>query len=289
MKIITAEHMGMCFGVRDALQITADVQAPAQVTIHGELVHNPQVLRQLHARGFAMQTETHRHAQIPGTPRVLITAHGISRRQQDALVAAGKELVDTTCPLVRKAHAAAQKLAAEARHVVVIGRAGHVEVEGLTGDLSSFTIVSRKEDVETWPFERLGVVCQTTTPEADARAILHAIRTRNPHADIRYIDTICQPTKDRQSAMETLLDEADIVVVVGGRNSNNTRQLVRRCADRGIPAFHIEHADELRPDWFTGCATVGLTAGTSTLPETIDAVRQALEQIAALHAAPLSR
>jgi 4-hydroxy-3-methylbut-2-en-1-yl diphosphate reductase len=181
--------------------------------------------------------------------------------------------------LVTRAHEAAQSLEKAGYHVLVIGKPGHVEVEGIIGDLRAFEVIADPSQVRTYPERRLGIMCQTTTPSAHADAIRAAIALKNPHAEIRFIDTICQPTKNHQAALHTLLDQVDAVVVVGGRNSNNTQQLVRRCQERCLPTHHVQSADDLRPEWFDGIATVGLTAGTSTLDETIEEVYQALVQI----------
>jgi 4-hydroxy-3-methylbut-2-enyl diphosphate reductase len=222
-----------------------------------------------------MTSESARQA-LPETRDVLITAHGISQRERERLESAGKRLIDTTCPLVRHAHEAALRLAGEGFHVLVIGRPGHVEVQGLIEDLPSHDIVQSVDDVKTWPHARMGIVCQTTTPPKLAEQISAAIRTQNPHAEIRYRNTICQPTRDRQQAVERLCQDVEAVVVVGGANSNNTRQLVALCRAQGKPAFHVQTADDLKPAWFEGVHTVGLTAGTSTLDETIDAVHERL-------------
>ena len=278
MKVIRADVMGMCFGVRDALQVIADVERPQAVTIHGELVHNEAVLTQLHARGFRMLDEAARH-EVPATGTVLITAHGVSRAERRRLEEAGKQLVDTTCPLVARAHQAAQKLQAQGYHVLVIGRRGHVEVQGIIGDLHSFAVIQGPDEVTTYPFRRLGIMCQTTAPARHVRQIREAVAARNPHADIRFLDTVCHPTKDHQHALERLLERVEAVVVVGGRNSNNTRELVARCREHGVPAFHIQAAADLRADWFAGVQTVGLTAGTSTLDATIDEVYEALVRL----------
>jgi 4-hydroxy-3-methylbut-2-en-1-yl diphosphate reductase len=106
-----------------------------------------------------------------------------------------------------------------------------------------------------------------------------AIEAKNPHAEIRFIDTICHPTKDHQKALERLMDEVEAMIVVGGHNSNNTRQLVLRCAAHGLPAYHVQGPEDLRPEWFDGVETVGLTAGTSTLDDTIDAVEYAMQHM----------
>jgi 4-hydroxy-3-methylbut-2-enyl diphosphate reductase len=280
MKVIRADVMGMCFGVRDALQIIAGINEPGAVTIHGELVHNEAVLVQLGARGFRMVGETKRD-QVPQTATVLITAHGVSDRERRRLEEAGKELVDTTCPLVARAHAAARKLHEAGCHVLVIGRPGHVEVQGVVEDLDSYDILQSVDDVRRYPFRRLGIMCQTTATARQVQEIRAAVAARNPHADIRFIDTVCQPTKAHQQALEDLLDQVEAVVVVGGQNSNNTRQLAARCRERGVPAFHVQSAADLRPGWLAGIETVGLTAGTSTLDETIEDVYQALLRLGA--------
>jgi 4-hydroxy-3-methylbut-2-enyl diphosphate reductase len=275
MQVLKADVLGMCFGVRDALAVIEGLDRPQEVTIHGELVHNEQVLARLKARGFHQVQETRRHS-LPVTETVLITAHGVSQTERRRLEKAGKRLVDTTCPLVTRAHDAARKLHTAGYHVLVIGKPGHVEVQGVIEDLASFDVIEAPEDVRRYGQARLGIMCQTTTPVAHADAIRAAVAVKNPHADIRFIDTICHPTKDHQAALLRLLDQVQAVVVVGGRNSNNTRQLVLRCQERGLPAYHVQSAADLRPEWFDGIATVGLTAGTSTLDETIDEVHEAL-------------
>lgn len=278
MKVIRADAMGMCFGVRDALQIAELVERPERVTIHGELVHNRAVLVQLQSRGFRITPEGHRRP-LPNTPEVLVTAHGVSDVERQRLEAAGKRIIDTTCPLVRRVHRAARSLSAQGYHVLVIGRPGHVEVQGIVEDLAEYNVLERPDDVRAYVNDKLGVVCQTTTPPKWAEEIRTAIRAHNPRATIHYVDTICQPTLDRQQALARLLRLVDAVVVVGGRNSNNTRQLVTRCRDFGVPALHVQSADNLDPKWFDvlgRCEAVGLTAGTSTLESTIQKVYEVL-------------
>ncbi len=275
MDIIRAEVMGMCFGVRDALKALDAVAHPGDVTIHGELVHNEVVLDRLEARGFR-QVGEHARRELPLTETVLITAHGISQAERARLEAAGKQLLDTTCPLVTRAHHAAQKLQAEGYHVLLIGKRGHVEVQGVIEDLHSYDVIQGPEEVRRYPHRRLGIMCQTTTPARLVARVRSAVAELNPDAEIRFLDTVCHPTKDHQKALEDLLGQVEAVVVVGGRNSNNTRELVARCRERGLPAYHVQGAADLDAAWFRGLRTVGLTAGTSTLDETIDDVYRAL-------------
>jgi 4-hydroxy-3-methylbut-2-enyl diphosphate reductase len=210
---------------------------------------------------------------------VLITAHGVSDTERQRLEMANKQLIDTTCPLVRRVHEAAFELQAEDRHVLIIGKRGHVEVQGIVEDLKSYDVIGSAEEVRMYESRRLGIVCQTTVPPDVVDAVCVRIRFCNLPADIRFVDTICEPTRLRQRAILGLLNRVDAVVVVGGRNSNNTRQLVRLCQENLTPALHIECADELEPMWFDDVETVGLTAGTSTLDSTIDEVYEALVRI----------
>lgn len=276
MDVRRAAEAGMCFGVRDALAAMRAIDAPGEVTIHGELVHNPAVLAELTERGFRQSPEVGR--AVPATPAVLVTAHGISERERARLAGRGKRILDTTCPLVAKAHQAAQMLQAEGRRVVVLGRRDHVEVRGIVEDLRGAIVVADIADIGCWFESRLGVVAQTTTQVAVAEALLAVIRERNPAADVRFVDTVCSPTRSRIAALEALLPDVDGVVVVGGRHSNNTRQLVVRAESAGVPTLHVEGACDLVPPWLAGKRIVGLTAGTSTLDATIDEVEAALRR-----------
>lgn len=278
MRVIRAEAMGMCFGVRDALAVARGLPRPTETTIYGELVHNEAVRRELGARGFRQVAEDARGRGLP-TALVMITAHGVSDRERGELRARGHELIDTTCPLVEKAHAAARRFSDEGRHVVVLGRPGHVEVRGLVGDLRSWSVVAGPDEVATWPCARIGVVCQTTFPEAEARRLRDAIATANGHADVAFQDTVCEPTKQRMRAVKALARRVQAIVVVGGRNSNNTRQLVRACEAAGRSAFHVQGPDDLDFGALARFSVVGLTAGTSTQDGAIDAVERALRAV----------
>jgi 4-hydroxy-3-methylbut-2-enyl diphosphate reductase len=277
MRVIRAEQLGLCFGVRDALVAIGRIPEPAGVLIHGQLVHNEIVVAELESRGFSTRDESRREdpgASLPA--RVVITAHGVSDRERRRLEALGAELIDTTCPLVRRAHDAARTLQAEGCHVLVIGRKGHVEVVGITGDLDGFHVIEDERDVLSFGEPRLGIVSQTTIPEHRVAALRALVVERNPGAEVRFIDTVCLPTKEHQRSLERLLGEVEAVVVVGGLHSNNTRELVELCRRRGRPAFHVRDAAGLDPRALSRFAVVGLTAGTSTLDRTIDEVHSAL-------------
>ena len=276
MEVRLADHLGMCFGVRDAIALARDLAAAGPVTILGDLVHNPDVVAELDAAGAlrARQPEEVR------TDTVLLTAHGTAARDRLQLEQAGRQVHDAVCPLVQRVHQALARLQADGRHPVIIGQAGHVEVRGLVGDLDEYTIVLCEEDLEALRgHSRLGVVAQTTQPIDKVRALVAALRRRFPEADVRFIDTVCQPTKDRQEALHRLAAVSDAVVVVGGPDSNNSRKLTELARRLGRPAFQVASAAELRPEWFTGVRIVGLTAGTSTPDRIIREVQQQLEAL----------
>lgn len=290
MRVILADSFGICFGVRDALVKMREIEKPVDVTVFGQLVHNPAVLQEMERRGFVRVEEAERRAaDAVTTPKVLITAHGVSDRERAQLAAGGRELIDTTCPLVRKAHRAALALAQAEFFVVVIGKKGHVEVRGLTGDLpeGSYEVVESAEGVRCYGAARIGVMAQTTTVERAAREIVARVRERNERAEVRWVNTICMPTRERQAALERLLEEADVLVAVGGHESKNTRELVTRAREAGVRAVHVEGPEELCEEMFGAEEVVGLTAGTSTLPETVEEARLRLEgfHVASVHVA----
>ena len=279
MRIIVAEHFGMCFGVRDAIAQAEQLARQGPLTILGELVHNPVVRERLRAQGIG---ETSLAQTRSTSDRVMITAHGASDKKRAEWRAAGFDVADGTCPLVRHAHEQLKELVAAGFFPVVIGKSGHVEVEGLIGDFPETVVVNTRADISKLPQRaRYGIISQTTQPIDFVRDIVDLIRRSHPDAEVRFVDTVCRPTKDRQLALRKLIADAEAVVVVGGRKSNNTRQLVETCRAAGKTAFHIERAEELRADWFAKIDVVGLTAGTSTLSETVRAVHEGLLQITA--------
>ena len=277
MRILRAAHLGMCFGVRDAISLALDYAEAGPLTILGDLVHNPSVLRALDAKGIAVAQDVGQVA----TPTLMVTAHGTSERTLSRTRALGLTVVEATCPLVRVAHRAVTSLARDGYHVVIVGQRNHVEVRGLTGDLDRFDVVLEDADVlalEEHP--RIGVAAQTTQPLEKVRRLVDLIRNRFPGSEVRLLDTVCKPTKDRQSAAIEMARQADVVIVVGGRASNNTRELVSTCARHCPRVHHVEVDADLRPEWFDGAEVVGLTAGTSTPDEVIDRVEARAHEIA---------
>src|SRR4029453_15063493 len=259
MHIIRAAHLGMCFGVRDAITLALEQADAGPLTILGDLVHNPSVLSALEAKGIAV---AHQVADVR-TPTLMGTAHRTSDRTLARTRALGLTVVEATCPLVRVAHRAVAALARQGYHVVVVGQRDHVEVRGLTGDLDRFDVVLEDEDVlalEEHP--RFGVAAQTTQSVEKVRHLVDLIRRRFPRSDVRFLDTVCKPTKERQSAALEMARQADVVIVVGGRSSNNTRELVKTCARYCARVHHVQADADVRPEWLDAARGGGVTAGT---------------------------
>jgi 4-hydroxy-3-methylbut-2-enyl diphosphate reductase len=203
----------------------------------------------------------------------MVTAHGTSERSLAKTRALGLTVVEATCPLVRVAHRAVAAFARDGYHVVIVGQRDHVEVLGLTGDLDSFDVVLEEADIEALDeHARIGVASQTTQPVEKVREMAAMIRRRFPRSEVRVLDTVCKPTKDRQAAAIEMARQADVVIVVGGRSSNNTRELVRTCARYCERVHHVQSEADVRAGWFDAVEVVGLTAGTSTPDDVIDRV-----------------
>ena len=276
MRILRATHLGMCFGVRDAIALALEHADAGPLTILGDLVHNPTVLDALAAKGVAAARDV---SQVR-TGTVMVTAHGTSQRTLARTRALGLTVVEATCPLVHVAHRAVAALARDGYHIVIVGQRDHVEVRGLTDDLDAFDVVLNEEDVLALDeHPRIGVAAQTTQAIEKVRRIVASIRRRFPASDVRFFDTVCKPTKERQTAAVDMARQADVVIVVGGASSNNTRELVKTCALYCPRVHHVQTGADLRPEWFLGAEIVGVTAGTSTPDEVIESVEARIRQI----------
>ncbi len=276
MRIVRAQHLGMCFGVRDAITLAFEHAASRPLTILGDLVHNATVSASLRTAGIAI---AHEIADVR-TETVMVTAHGASARRIDATRARGHQVIEATCPLVHVAHRAVTALVRNGFHPVIIGRRGHVEVRGLTEDLAAFDVIDREDDVgRLAPHPRIGIAAQTTQSLEHVRHLVACVRRRFPESDVRFIDTVCQPTKQRQAAAVDLARQCDVVVVVGGADSNNTRELVTTCGRFCARVHHVQTDDDLRSDWFRGAELVGITAGTSTPDHIVDRVEQRIQDL----------
>jgi 4-hydroxy-3-methylbut-2-enyl diphosphate reductase len=274
MKIIRAEHLGMCFGVRDAIALAVATAGREPLTILGDLVHNETVLAGLRAKGIRFEQKS---ADVE-TQAVMVTAHGASERVINETRRRGLNVLEATCPLVHVAHRALTKLVCEGFHPVIIGKRDHVEVRGMTEDLDAFDVVLCEEDIKKLHERpRFGVISQTTQRIEKARRLVQLLRERFPKSEVRFIDTVCQPTKQRQIAAVEIAKKSSVVIVIGGAHSNNTHELVKTCSQFCPRVHHVQTAEDLRAEWFFADDMVGITAGTSTPDAVIDMVERRLQ------------
>jgi len=283
MKIIRADHLGMCFGVRDAIALARETAQQEPLTVLGDLVHNETVLAELRAEGI-------RVAQAPAdaaTRTVMITAHGASDRRLNETRGRGLKVLEATCPLVHVAHHSLARLVRAGFHPVIIGQRDHVEVRGMTEDLAEFDVILGEDDLaKLCERPRFGVIAQTTQPIDKVRGLVQLLREQFPQSEVRFIDTVCQPTKQRQNAAIELAQKCSVVVVIGGAHSNNTRELVNTCRRHCSRVYHVQTSADLQGDWFCAEDVVGVTAGTSTPDHIIARVEQMLHELAHRYAGP---
>ena len=282
--ILLAEPRGFCAGVDRAIEIVERALAKfgAPIYVRHEIVHNTFVVNDLKQKGAIFIEDL---ADVPPGATLVFSAHGVSKAVQQEARDRGFHIFDATCPLVTKVHVEVAKLAQEGYEFIMIGHKGHPEVEGTLGQLESgIHLVEDVADVaRVQPAQqtKLAVVTQTTLSVDDAAEIMAAVRVRFPQVREPKQQDICYATQNRQDAVKLLSPQVDLVIVVGSPTSSNSNRL-RELAERlGTPAYMVDSAAELRPEWFTGVARVGLTAGASA-PEVL--VRDVLEHIKALGA-----
>ena len=279
MEIRRARHAGACYGVKRALQLVEEAirTSPRPVYTLGPLIHNPQVVEDLKARGVTMVDSIDAIEQ--GT--IVIRSHGVA----PAIIAEAKakhlEVLDATCPHVSKAQAAASELAAAGYRVVVVGERGHPEIEGISAYAGDQVLVVQGPDElpDFNPSVKIGVIAQTTQTNASLQKVIKALKTRGIQPKTQ--NTICFATRQRQAAATELAQKVDVMLVVGGRNSSNTTRLAELCAAACTKTHHVEKPEELATEWFNSARSVGITAGASTPEDQIVAVEQHLAALVA--------
>jgi 4-hydroxy-3-methylbut-2-enyl diphosphate reductase len=284
MQVLLANPRGFCAGVDRAIDIVERALElfGRPIYVRHEVVHNRYVVERLRGLGAIFVEELN---EVPHGATVIFSAHGVSHAVVEQARRRALTVFDATCPLVTKVHMEVQRYAREGRDVILIGHAGHPEVEGTLGRFDAsgggrMHLVQNLADVATLTVHdplKLAFVTQTTLSMDDTAAIVAALRARFPQLATPRREDICYATQNRQDAVKKLLEHCDVLLVVGSRASSNSNRL-RELADRaGVPGYLIDGPAELRPEWFTGKRAVGVTAGASA-PELL--VQQVLEQLA---------
>ena len=271
MRVLLAQPRGFCAGVVRAIDIVerALIKYGPPIYVRHEIVHNRHVVEDLRLRGAVFVDELD---EVPEGAITVFSAHGVAKKVQDEAMSLGLPVIDATCPLVAKVHAEGRRYASQDREIVLIGHAGHAEVEGTIGQIpAKVHLVQTAEDVDTLAVrdgEKLAYVTQTTLSVDDTRGIIQALQTRFPTIQGPDVRDICYATQNRQQAVRDLAQQVDVLLVVGSRNSSNSNRLRELGEELGCPSYLIDDEAGLQPEWFAGAQTVGLTAGASA-PEVL--------------------
>ncbi len=270
MDVKIARTAGFCWGVRrtvDKVTEVADQRRGPVVTL-GPIIHNPQAVARFREKGVGTVNAV---GDVGDGTTIVVRTHGAVRDEFERAEHRGLEVVDGTCPYVKYPQGMAQRLSREGYHVVIVGDADHAEIKGVVSYAEGpCTIVKPGGPIPDIPAKKVAVIAQTTCIGAEFERVVGALALR--HKEVRAVNTICNDTEERQADARALSREVDAVVVVGGKNSANTRHLAEICRAIQPRTWHVETEAELRPEWFESCRTVGISAGASTPDWVVDGV-----------------
>jgi len=303
-EIKVAKHAGFCFGVKKAIEIAEEVASknPGKTYVYGQLVHNEKVIKDLESRGIIFVEDIN---EIPQNAVTVLRAHGEPGTTYQILeqksISKGKNLNDATCPLVTLVHNVAIKLKNNGYEVIIFGKHDHPESIGTSYHLKGKNtfIVEHEDDYENViehikknDFEKVAIISQTTMSVYGYGKLIDNINhhfenkfveiplaLKNMDVKYGFVDTICNPTKQRQSDTEDIAKESDVVIVIGGRNSSNSKELYAKCREMGVDSYFIQFAEQLEKEWFEGKEKIGITAGASTPDYLIDEVVERIKEI----------
>jgi 4-hydroxy-3-methylbut-2-enyl diphosphate reductase len=284
MKVLLCRPRGFCAGVERAIETVERALAKfgRPVYVRHEIVHNQVVVRDLEAKGAVFVEDL---STVPRGSHVIFSAHGVAPAVFAEADRFQLHAIDATCPLVTKVHVEARRFAAKGYTILLIGHADHVEVEGVVGEAPERTLVvatpEEAERVQVPDAERVAVLTQTTLSVDEAMRVMAVLKRRFPALATPRKEDICYATTNRQMAVKSLRGQVDLWLVIGDRMSSNSNRLRELGADSGVPAYLVLGADELRPEWFAGAATVGLTSGASTPEGSVQAVVARLRELGA--------
>ena len=282
--VLLATPRGFCAGVVRAVEIV-DLALdcfPAPLYVRREIVHNLHVVQSFEKRGVRFVQEL---SEVPDGATVVFSAHGVSPAVRAAAAARGLNIIDATCPLVTKVHLEAVRFAKRGYQILLIGHAGHEEVEGTTGEAPGrITLVASVEQAGAVPVEdpeRVAFITQTTLSVEDTRPIVEALKRRFPKIQSPAKDDICYATQNRQLAVRALARQAPVILVVGSRNSSNSNRLVEEAELAGARAYLVEDVAGVDPTWLAGIETVGLTSGASAPEFLVEQIARWLQSLGA--------
>ena len=259
MEIIRARHSGFCYGVKRAVKMVEEKAKEGEIFTWGPLIHNPPMIEKLKEKGI-IPLNNKENAQ---GKRMVIPAHGIPPEELKSLRSKAKEIIDATCPFVKRVHQVAKEIQREGYFLIILGEKEHPEIKGLTALLQPpFLIIKEEEELPSSLPPRVGVVCQTTMDYGRFFSLTSLLLPRIK--ELKIVNTICQATLLRQKALKEILPFVDLVIVVGGHNSANTRRLWEIAQSSGKPSYLVERKEEIVPFWFKGVKKIGITAGAST-------------------------
>jgi 4-hydroxy-3-methylbut-2-enyl diphosphate reductase len=290
MRVVLAQPRGFCAGVERAIEIVERALAKfgPPIYVRHEIVHNRHVVEDLRTRGAVFVDELD---EIPPGAMTVFSAHGVAKHVEELARERRLPVIDATCPLVAKVHQEGRRYAAQDREIVLVGHAGHAEVEGTIGQIPGpVHLVQTVDDVATLQVgtpDRLAYVTQTTLSVDDTRGIISALKTRFPAIVGPDVRDICYATQNRQQAVHDLAKQVDVILVVGSRNSSNSNRLREIGQELGKPSYLIDDASALQPEWFLGVESVGLTAGASAPEMLVQGVLDGLRRMQDLHVSTL--
>lgn len=279
-SISVADYAGACYGVQRALDLVNKVAAGAQGPVHtlGPLIHNPQVVAELEASGVTVAQDVPTEA---GSTLILRT-HGVVPEIEELAHERGLEVVDATCPYVKRVHHAVERLQKQGYQVLVVGEQGHPEVEAILGHAPGAVAITTPEEARALHLgKKVGVVVQTTQSKVTLDAVVNTLTSAA--SEVCVINTICEATSERQGAAASLSKTCDTMVVIGGRNSANTKRLAEICREACAQTYLVETADELDSSMFSSSEHIGITAGASTPKSQIDVVIERIKSFIELH------
>jgi 4-hydroxy-3-methylbut-2-en-1-yl diphosphate reductase len=291
LRVVLAQPRGFCAGVERAIEIVerALKKYGPPIYVRHEIVHNRHVVEDLRTRGAVFVDELD---EIPHGARTVFSAHGVAKQVERTAAARGLPVLDATCPLVAKVHNEGRRYAAGGREIVLVGHAGHAEVEGTIGQIpAKVHLVQTVEDVarlEVADPTMLAYVTQTTLSVDDTRGIIAALKQRFPAIIGPDVRDICYATQNRQQAVRDLAGQVDLILVVGSRNSSNSNRLREIGQELGRPAYLIDDAEALRPEWFDGIGSVGVTAGASAPEMLVQGVLDGLRRFGEIEVSTLT-